>query len=77
MTAPTELSPAVEVITLGTVLDSYIEIRSDARPLTVMNFNVVKAIAFFKAAKPLNSITIGDAEEFRLYLAPDQSKRWR
>jgi len=64
------LIPKREAATLKAFTDSYIALRTDAKPNTHVHFDRVRRdlIAFFGADRNLRSITPGEAEEFRLYL---------
>ncbi len=54
-------------ITLGRFLDAYIERRSDVKPNTKQFFGHVRTnlIDVFGADRPLDSLTAGDADDFR------------
>ena len=63
-----------EVPTLGAWLDRYIEGRKDVKPLTRVNYDQVRKylLAFFTKDRPLDTITPGDADAFRVYLKSER-----
>lgn len=70
LVSPRETKSEPEAVTLGSFLKQYITSRSDIKPSTRCNLEQVKRnlLEFFKADRPLNTITPGDADEFRLFL---------
>jgi integrase len=60
-----------EQATLGAFLANYISIRTDIKPATLRSVNLSrrKLEGFFGVSKPLEDVTEGDADEFRLMLA--------
>ncbi len=58
------------VTTLGPFLDAYIESRTDVKPLTTLHLrdSAKKLVGFFGLSRPLESITPGDADAYRLHL---------
>jgi integrase len=57
--------------TLGTWLDAYAKLRSDMKPSTATIFGPTRRclLGYFGAGKPLRSITSGDADAWRIWLA--------
>lgn len=77
------LVPKRAIATLEAFLNRYIESRVDVKPATITNWTQVKRslIDHFGADRPLRSITVGDCENYRLYLlgrgfAPTTAARW-
>ena len=70
------LIPRREVATLASFLASYIATRTDAKPNTHLKYESTRKalVAYFGADKGLRDITEGDAEEWRLHLAPGRSE---
>jgi integrase len=64
------LIPHREKATLAAFLDSYIQSRTDTKPLTKKKYHTTKEslVEYFGADKPLRDITEGDADEWRLHL---------
>ena len=62
---------AVAQVTLGSFLAAYIEGRSDVKGNTEMNYNQAKRslIEYFGSNKLIASVTPGDADEFRRWMA--------
>lgn len=56
---------------LAQFIDEYLEKRTDLKPRTIINLKQAKRwlVKFFGKDKPLEDITEGDADEFRLFLA--------
>ena len=67
---PREAKAETEAVALGDFLEQYIDGRSDVKPSTRCNLEQVKRnlVEFFGADRPLNKITLGDADEFRVFL---------
>lgn len=66
--------PKATALTLGEFLDNYINGRSDVGEGTTTNYGQVKRnlLDYFKADKSLASITLGDADKFRQWLAGNE-----
>ena len=62
------------VPTLASFLDRYIASRTDVKPATAIVYGHTRRclIDFLGATRPLDRITIGEAEDFRRWLADDQ-----
>ena len=65
------LIAARESVDLGAFLDSYIAVRSDVKGSTATVYGHTRRclVEFFGAERPLGSITPGDADEWRIWLA--------
>jgi integrase len=63
-----------EVETLEPFLTSYVAKRTDAKPATITVYGHTKRclIEFFGAEKHLRDITLGDADDWRVWLAANQ-----
>lgn len=63
--------------TLSAFLDAYLDSRSDVKPGTRRHLREVanRLVTFFGADRRLDSITAGDADEFRRWLLRPQPKR--
>jgi len=63
-------NPQPAAPTLGPFIDGYIEGRSDVKPNTREHLKRCRnhLVAFFGAERPLDAITQGDADEFRIHL---------
>ena len=66
----TERVQKSKVPTIGQWLKTYIAGRSDVKPSTRINYKQVERnlLSYFDSGRPLDSITIGDAEDFKIYL---------
>jgi integrase len=67
---------AVEVLTLGAFIDSYIAVRTDVEPAMKLNLRICgdTLIDYFGANKSLADVTEGGAEEFRLAIRKQLSE---
>jgi integrase len=69
----------METVTLRTVLDQYLERRTDVKEITKIKWrqtcNALKE--FFGADKPLASITVGEARDFERGLTQMRKSRYR
>ena len=70
------LIPKRDVATLGPFLKAYIASRTDSKPRTHLKYESTRKalVAYFGADKKLRDITEGDAEGWRLHLAPGRSE---
>jgi integrase len=59
-----------KTVLLGPFIDQYIGGRTDVKPRTKINYNQTRQslIQFFGESRPLNAITPGEADDFRLDL---------
>ncbi len=64
------LIPKRQRATLGAFLDSYIAARADVKPATAIVYGHTRRclVEYFGAEKPLQEITAGDADAWRLWL---------
>jgi integrase len=69
----------VEAVTLGPFLDGYIRGRTDIKTGTTTNLNQAQAalVAYFGAERSLESITPGDADDWRLWMARSKKEGGR
>src|SRR6476660_9550675 len=67
---PREPKERQQSSTLGPFLDSYLALRTDVKPRTKLMFKQVRGwlVDYFGTDKPLDGITRGDADEWRLWL---------
>ena len=63
-----------DVPTLGEWLDRYIDGRKDVKPRTHLNYDQARKamIGFFGKDKPLDQITHGDCEDFRVWMRTEK-----
>ena len=64
------LIPKRQRATLGAFLDSYIAVRADVKPATAIVYGHTRRclVEYFGAEKPLQEITAGEADAWRLWL---------
>jgi integrase len=73
---PTEEKPEENKPALGNFLDNYIGGRTDLKPGTLCNFNLARRnlLKYFGANRPLDSITPGDTDDFRVFMLRDYAE---
>ncbi|MBC7855794.1 MAG: site-specific integrase [Pirellulaceae bacterium] len=67
---------AAKAATLGEFIDAYVLSRTDAKPGTKTNWRQGKTslLAFFSADRPLQDVTPGDADEYKVALTTRKAK---